>query len=137
MARVVVGDQNGSAGHGRFLSCASSGALRVLHRQQHAEHGALGLDFALDDAAVVADDLGDQRQPEAGAVALGGHERIEQVRLEVLGDARAVVLDLDHQRQADARAGARHGQPHARAGRPCAARSPRLARFRDRPRRRS
>lgn len=33
---------------------------RLLHRQQHAEDGALGLGLAFDDAAVVSDDLGDQ-----------------------------------------------------------------------------
>ena len=65
------------------------------------------LRLALDDAAVVADDLGDQRQPEAGAGRLGGDERIEQMRQQVVGHARPVVLDAEFERQRHARLGAR------------------------------
>ena len=62
---------------------------------------------------MIAHDLGDQREPEAGAGPLRRHERVEQVRLQVLGHAGPVVLDGDHQRQADAGIGARQRQTHA------------------------
>ena len=54
---VVVGDQHGGRGHG-------SDSLRlVLHdRQMQAEFGAAGPAVDLDQAAMVADDLGDQRE---------------------------------------------------------------------------
>ena len=83
------------------------------HRQHEAEHGAPRLAVELDDAAVVADDFGDQRQPEAGAPRSGGDEGIEQVGTDVVGDALAVVLNADHERQVDARAAARHGETDA------------------------
>ncbi len=54
----------------------------------------------------IADDLGDECQVSARAVALCGDERIEHVRLQVVRNARAVVLaDLDHERQVDAGVG--------------------------------
>ena len=76
-----------------------------------------GREFAFDDAAMVADDLGHQRQPEPGAGRLGGDERIEQMRHEVGRHAGAVVLDRDLERQADAGLTARHRQAHAGAER--------------------
>src|ERR1700694_4778413 len=80
----------------------------VLHGQEHAEDGAGRLAVAFDDAAVVVDDLGDEREAEPGSVGLGGDEGIEQMLLQVIGDARTVVLDLYHQREADARVRALH-----------------------------
>jgi hypothetical protein len=44
---------------------------------------------------VLADDLVGERQPQPGAVLLGREEGIEQLGQGVLGDAQAVVLDLD------------------------------------------
>ena len=55
--------------------------------------------FTFDDAAVVPDDLGDQSQTEPCAGTLGGDKRIEEVGLDAVGNAGAVVLDLDAQRQ--------------------------------------
>ena len=45
------------------------------------------------------DRVGD-RQPEAGALAdlLRREERIEDLRLQLVGNARAVVVDLEHHR---------------------------------------
>src|SRR4029079_7778665 len=54
----------------------------------------------------------EQRETEAGAVRLGCDEWIEQVLFQVLGYAGAVVFDLNHQRQADARIRALHGKTH-------------------------
>jgi hypothetical protein len=99
-----------------FLGCLSC-LLLLLQGQQNAEDGTLGRGLALDDAAVVADDLGDEGEAEARTPGLGRHERIEEVRLELVGDAGPRILHLDHQRQADARAGARHGKAHARTER--------------------
>src|SRR5690606_27564434 len=62
----------------------------------------------LDHAAVVADDLGHERQAKPGARGLARDERIEQVAGHVLGDPRSVVLDLDHDRQLDPLAAVRH-----------------------------
>ena len=72
-------------------SMSSSGTAAGMGRHQNAEGGAARLRLAFDDAAMVADDLGDQRQAEAGAVGLGGDERIEEVGQHVLRHARPVV----------------------------------------------
>ena len=53
----------------------------------------------LDQAAMVADDLGDQSQAEAAAGRLGGDERLKQMRAHVVGNARTVVAYGDEQRQ--------------------------------------
>ncbi len=52
----------------------------VEHRQMQAEFGAAGPAVHLDQPAMVADDLGDQRQPQAAAGRLGADERLEQMR---------------------------------------------------------
>src|SRR5258708_23812407 len=83
------------------------------HRQPHAEDGAARLAVELDDAAMVADDLGDQRQAEAGAVGLGGHEGVEQMVAQILGYPFAIVLDAHHQRQIEPPGGSTHSKPHA------------------------
>ena len=88
--RVVVGDEDGSGVH-RSSSMSSSGSVAGMGRHQDAEGGAPRLRLAFDDAAMVADDLGDQRQAEAGAVRLRGDEGIEDVGQQVLGHAGAVV----------------------------------------------
>ena len=72
------------------------------HGQHDAELGLLGLALAFDDAAVVADDLGYQRQAQARALGFRGEKRIEQVFLDVFGDAFTVVLDADPERQMNA-----------------------------------
>ena len=50
---------------------------------------------------MVADDLGDERQAQARTARLGRDERIEDVRHEIGGNARAVVAHGDFQRQAE------------------------------------
>ena len=75
---VVVGDEDRSGGHfaaSEFLVRQPSG----MRRHQDAKSRPPRLRLAFDDAAVVADDLGDQRKAEAGAVRLGGDEGIEEV----------------------------------------------------------
>ncbi len=86
---------------------------RARRRQEDAEHGAARLAVELDDAAVIADHLGDEREPEAGAVVLGRDEGIEEMRAQILGDALAVVGDRDDQRQVHAAVAAGDGQAHA------------------------
>src|SRR5262245_22199158 len=55
----------------------------ILHGEEHAKHGSFGFAVAFDDAAVVANDLGDEREAKSGAGALGGDKRIKQMRLHV------------------------------------------------------
>ena len=69
---VVVGDQDASR-----RSCV---LLFGRHGQQDAELGAPRLARQLDQAAMVGDDLGDERQAEALAARLARDERIEQPR---------------------------------------------------------
>src|SRR5215470_11715244 len=67
---------------------------RPDHRHRGAApDGAVELDLA----AVAADDLRGDGEAEPGALAalLGGEERIEDLVVELLGDAAAVVDDLD------------------------------------------
>ena len=71
-------------------------------RQQHAENGAPGNGVAFDYPAMVANDLGHQRQAKSGAVHLGGDEGIENIRQKIGRYARAIVAHRDFQRQRDA-----------------------------------
>ena len=99
------GSSAGKSGRDRRgRSCIGSSTRKMVR---------LGSLSHFDDAAVVVDDLGDEREAEPGAVTLGRDERIEQVLLQVIGNAGSVVLDLNHQRQADARLGALHREAHA------------------------
>ena len=67
-----------------------------VERQPHAEERAAQLGGAdVDGAAVRLDETARGRQPEAGAVRLGGEERLEQVRARLRRQPRAVVGDLD------------------------------------------
>src|SRR5262245_49315240 len=45
---------------------------------------------------MVTDDLGNQRQPEPGALALGGDEGVEQVGLGLAGHPRSRASALDN-----------------------------------------
>src|SRR5262245_43745740 len=65
-----------------FLSLLCLALLRLVRRRRHhANPGPLRGRLASEAAAVVADDLGDQRQPETRALALGGHEGVEEMGL--------------------------------------------------------
>jgi hypothetical protein len=74
----------------------------ILHGQQDTEYRALRLAIEFDDAPVIADYFCNQRQSKSGPRPFCRHEGIEKVALEMFGDARAIVLNLDHERQADA-----------------------------------
>src|SRR5262249_52384456 len=69
------------------------------HRQQHAEGGLPRQRLAFDDAAMIADDLGDQCEAKTAAGRFGGDEGIEQVRKQIFRHARTIVLDAELQRQ--------------------------------------
>ena len=71
----------------------------IEHRQQHAEDGFPWLGFAFDDAAVIADDLGHQRQTQSAAGLFRRNEWIEQVRKQIFRHSGAVILDAELQRQ--------------------------------------
>src|SRR5262245_36063456 len=80
---VVVGALGGSGGGG------VTGA-----GQPHREGGAAAqLARHLDRSPVLEDDLLGQRQAQAGALLLGGEERVEDLRLVLGGDATAGVAD--------------------------------------------
>src|SRR5688572_17666208 len=66
-----------------------------VHWHQHSEYGVAWLGLAFDDPAMIADDLGDQREPQPGSGRLRRHERIEQVRQEIGRNPRPVVLDAE------------------------------------------
>ena len=84
-----------------------------MGRHQNAKGGAARLRLAFDDAAVVADDLGDQCKTEAGSVRLRGDEGIEEVGQHVFRHAGAVVDHREFERQADPAAAAGHRKPNA------------------------
>src|SRR4030095_3193921 len=89
---VVVGNEYGATGHGLPRARAGiRGGYAILHGQQDAEDGALWLAVDLDYSPVVVDDLGDEREPEPGAIGFCGDERIEQMLFQMLGDAGAIV----------------------------------------------
>ena len=86
----------------RMVAGAAHGAAcGELQRQHHPEDGAAGLALELDGPAVVVDDLGDQCKTQAGAGRLGGHESVEQMGADLVGDAVAVVAHRHDQRQVD------------------------------------
>ncbi len=66
----------------------------MLDRQEEPEAGLAGPRNAIDDAAMLVDDLGNERKAKAGAARLGRHERIEQMRQKIGIDARPVVDDM-------------------------------------------
>src|SRR5690606_9620504 len=63
------------------------------NRQKDTKTGAARLAVAIDDAAMVAHDLGDEGKTQAGARELGGDERVEKERQDISGDAGPVILD--------------------------------------------
>src|SRR5580704_2150156 len=98
------------------ITSGFSARLGVVTREfghEHAKDRPPRLRLAFDDAAVIADDLGGKRKTKSAAGRLGGHERIEQIRHQVVGHARAVVLDAEFERQRDLRFAARKRQAHA------------------------
>src|SRR5690348_9321959 len=84
------------------------------HRHQCAKYRAAWARVALDDAAMVADDLGDEGQAETGTGRLGGDEGVEEMLHEIGRHARAVVLDRNLKRQADPRLAAWNREPDPR-----------------------
>src|SRR5260370_21990029 len=95
-------------------SAARLGVVTQVHGHEHTKDRSSWLRFAFNDAAVIAHDLGDQRQAKSRPGRLGGHERIEQVRQQIVGNARTVVLDAELERQRYARLAARQRQAHTR-----------------------
>src|ERR1700704_4320464 len=80
-------------------SAARLGVVTQEHGHKHAKDRTSWLRFAFDDAAVIADDLGDQREAQPRPGRLGGHERVEQMRYQIVGNARTIVLDAEFERQ--------------------------------------
>ena len=110
---IVVGHQDRRRHH-PLPSCTPR-RIRTAEWQKHPEHGAPGLAVEFDDAAVVADHLGDQCKTEASAVPLRRDERIEQMRRRSSGMPPPLSVDRHHQRQVLPALAARHARGAARA----------------------
>src|SRR5271169_2453074 len=82
-------------------SCQSRSLAGCEHRHQNPERGPPLRGLALDDAAVIADDLGDHSKTEARPLHLGGYERVEEMGLQFGGNARTVIAHAKFERQAD------------------------------------
>src|ERR1022692_951212 len=95
-------------------SGARLGVVTQVHGHEHTKDRTSWLRLAFDDAAVIADDLGDKREAQSRPGRLGGHERVEQMREQIVRDARAVVLDAELERQRYAGLASRQRQAHAR-----------------------
>src|SRR5216683_2549168 len=89
---LPVGIVTSRALHGRGVV---GDAVAAVDGREDAEDRPPRLRFTLDDAAVVAHNLGYQCKSEATAALLGGDERIEQMRHQVFRHAGAVVLDAE------------------------------------------
>src|SRR5215212_4548715 len=80
-------------------SCVFVDSLAVFWSQHRQTHGKgrpnANLAGHLDLAAVLGDDMRADRQAQAGALRLGGVERLEQVRVMLGRDADTGVGDLD------------------------------------------
>src|SRR5436190_11817552 len=98
-------------------SATREGVVPCEHRHQDAKDGVSRLRLAFDDSAVIADDFGNERETKPGASRLCRYERIEQVRQDVGGHARAIVSDAEFERQRHARLAAGNLQAHARTER--------------------
>src|SRR3989344_5660762 len=79
------------------MSCL---AMAVLQRKVNAEHGMPRTAAALDQAAMLGDDVLRDGQSQSGSAGLGRDHRVENMFLDFLGNARAVVLDVGAQHQA-------------------------------------
>src|SRR5262245_30094739 len=110
---VVVGDEDVALRHS-VLTLPGVRRSAFGHRHQRAEYSQSRPRIVFDDAAMITDDLGDERKSEPGARRLGGHEGIEQMLHQVGRHARAVILHGDFERQADARLAPRYRKTDAR-----------------------
>src|SRR5690606_41755460 len=82
-----------------------------------AESGSSGRSVAFHDAAMRSDDFRHQSEPQAGAVGLGGDERIKDDLLDIVGNAWTIVMHAEFQWQGHPFRRARYGQSNARAER--------------------
>src|SRR5215470_11584842 len=82
---------------------ARLGVVTHKLRHQHPKGRPSGLRFTFDDAAMIANDLGGEREPQTGPGRFGGYERVEQVRHEVLGHTWSVVPHAEFERKRYAR----------------------------------
>src|SRR3954449_3843927 len=73
-----------------------------IHGQTHSERRSARGWVALNDPAMIADELRDQSKSKATSLRLGGDEGIEQLREQLGRHAGAVVADAHFDRQADA-----------------------------------
>src|ERR1700730_7904758 len=87
---------------GICITSGFSARLGVVTRKfghQHAKGCSSRLRLAFDDAAVISYDLCCKSEAKPASGRLGGHERVEQVRHQVVGHPGPVVLDAEFERQ--------------------------------------
>src|SRR5690606_22176893 len=82
-------------------------------RHEDAEGRSTLRGIAFDDAAVLADDLGNEGQPQAGAVLLCGDKGIEENGPDVFRHARPIIVDAEFERKRHAVLRAGYGEPDA------------------------
>ncbi len=101
----------------RRVDSATGGEILVplLADGEHAEQGLAPQALALDHATMVTDYLRHQSKTEASSGRLAGHERLEEMRHQVFGNARPVIDHADLEGQRDPSAARRH--LHGNAGR--------------------
>src|SRR5262245_32766473 len=99
--------------------CSPMRSFVFSHRHQGTEHREAWPRIAFDNPAMVADDLGDERQTKSRAVKLGGDERIEEMRHEISRNAGAVIFDCDLERETHSCLTSRHRETHAGPERRC------------------
>ena len=78
-------------------------------RHQNPECCTPRLRVAFDDSTVIANDLRHQCKSKARSVWLGGYERIEEMRQDILWHAVTAILDAELQGQGHTIANSRHG----------------------------
>ena len=90
-----------------YLFAAAAGPI---HREHDLEDRSPRLAVELDNAAMVAHDLGDERQAEPAAIRFRRNEGIEELGTQVLWDSLAVILHAHDERKLCACLAARHCQ---------------------------
>src|SRR5215472_11650351 len=98
---------------GVMNSGAGVGLLVVQHRQVQAELCTSGTAVHLDQATVIADDLGNQSEAQSAARRLRRDERLEQMRANVVRNAWAVVPHRDQERHVEPGGGSGDRKAHA------------------------
>src|SRR3954464_3466600 len=97
--RMLPAGINSLLGSAARLGVVTNELVASVHGHEDTERRMSRLRFAFDDPAVVTHDLRNQSKPEASSGRLGGNERVEQVRHQVIGHPWPVIFDAEFERQ--------------------------------------